>query len=94
MQFNNDKKFKINSNIISSSISNEIILLNIESGKYIEISGSGKDIWHLLAESESIEYDQIITNIISNHNGAEKALVKDIDDFLIHAVKLGLIYEK
>lgn len=94
MQFINETRFKINESIISSSIGDKLILLNINTGKYIEISDSGEYIWHLLENSETSQYNKILSNISSNYNGDIKDIVKDVDNFLIQAMQLGLIDEK
>ena len=94
MQFINETRFKINESIISSSIGDKLILLNINTGKYIEISDSGEYIWHLLENSETSQYNKILSKISSNYNGDIKDIVKDVDNFLIQAMQLGLIDEK
>ena len=43
-----DKELRLADHAVSSEINEEIIVLNIDSGRYIEIKGSGVFIWRII----------------------------------------------
>ena len=46
---------KKNKNTISAQLEKSIVLLNLESGEYIQLNESGKEIWDLLDDLTSIQ---------------------------------------
>ncbi len=84
--------FDISSNLASSKIENELIVLNIDSGKYLQIKGSGVFIWELLEEGKKSEKD-ILETLIDVFDDDEVVLKNDLNIFLKDATEKGLLNE-
>ena len=84
-------KYKQNNNTISANLDNEIILLNLLTGKYILLNNSGMEIWKLLKKPLTIKniHEELSKKFSFKDNDVEK----DIQKFLENAKKESLIDE-
>jgi hypothetical protein len=70
-----------NSEIISSKIDDEVIMMSIEEGKYFGLDSIGSIIWELLEESNSLK--EILPQLISEFEVSEEQCQKDCMTFIL-----------
>lgn len=73
-------RFEINDCVSYTELHGEIVLANIETGKYFSIGGSGKHIWELLLKSEEVE--NIIDTLAQQLQADKQVLSEDVHEFL------------
>lgn len=79
-------KIKINKSVISKSIDDVEMLLNVETGLYHELNESGSLIWSIIKNNNASK-DELIEKLNSLYPNE----VIDIDDFLDELQKSNLI---
>lgn len=85
-------KVKINELVSYTEVHGELILANIETGKYFSIGGIGKQIWELLVKSEDVE--NIIDTLVQKLDAEKHAVSKDVHEFLKNLETLKFINTK
>lgn len=80
---------KKNKNTISAQLEKSIVLLNLESGEYIQLNESGKEIWDLLDDLTSIQ--DLIKKLEQVYPVDKKHIEKDVMTFLKNAEKNNLL---
>ena len=88
-----DIKFFPSENIVTSELDDEIIALNINTGKYFEIRGTAKIIWNYVSSGKD-NYQDIFDEINSKFDEDENILSTDLEDFLQKALEFGFLDEK
>lgn len=84
-----DQIIKKHSELLSSEIDNEIVMMNVENGKYYGLNTIGSEIWKLLSSPKKV--DEIYSYLLSIYN-VEKSICKnEVTQFLNHLVKENLI---
>ena len=73
-------RFEINDHVTYTEVHGEIVLANIETGKYFSIGGSGRHIWDLLLKGEEVE--NIIDTLIERFQSEKTVVSKDVYEFL------------
>lgn len=73
-------RFEINDSVSHTEVHGEIVLANIETGKYFSIGGSGKHIWELLLKGEKVEI--IIDTLVERFQSEKSDVSKDVYEFL------------
>ncbi len=60
--------YKINTEVVSSKLGDQIIVLNIETGKYYQLDGTSAYIWNLLEDPKTKEQlkEEIEKRFMSN----------------------------
>ncbi len=82
-------KYVRNKEIISSYLNDEIVMLNIESGKYNSLNSVASSIWRLLEKKLSV--DDICKKLIDEYEVDYAQCRKETDECLSNLLKLGLI---
>ncbi|MFM7022559.1 MAG: PqqD family protein [Flavobacteriales bacterium] len=69
-------KIKVSSSVLFQEISNEFVLLNMETEKYFGLDEVGARFWELLKEEEDV--DKVIAALLNEYNVDEPTLRSDI----------------
>ena len=85
-----DKELRLADHAVSSEINGEIIVLNIDSGRYIEIKGSGVFIWKII-EKGKISYTELSIHINEEFGEINSDIKNDLDLFLGEMYDAGLL---
>ena len=85
-----DKELRLADHAVSSEINEEIIVLNIDSGRYIEIKGSGVFIWRII-EKGKISYTELSIYINEEFGEINSDIKNDLDLFLGQMYDAGLL---
>lgn len=85
-------RFEINDFVSHTEVHGEIVLANIETGKYFSIGGSGKHIWDLLLKGEEVEF--IIDTLVARFQLEKSAVSKDVYEFLNNLEDLKFIQRR
>ena len=86
------KNYAINeSDVVSEEISNEIVVINLETGFYYSLNQAASVIWNLILKR--MAYKQILDYIIKNSAVKEEVAQKDLDELLSELIKERLIVQ-
>ena len=85
-----DKELRLADHAVSSEINEEIIVLNIDSGRYIEIKGSGVFIWRIIQKAK-ISYTELSIYINEEFGEINSDIKNDLDLFLGQMYDAGLL---
>ena len=85
-------KFKLNESCILSEFEDGLLVLNVETGKYLELNFIAAEIIHYLKENLAI--DEIIQKLHENYEQSEKEISKQVNSFLDSAQKQKIISPK
>jgi hypothetical protein len=86
------QRFRVNvPDVVFEAFDEEIVLVNLESGNYYSVRGSGPEIWMALAQGENL--DQIGRNLQARYSGEPSAIQAAVVEFVdrLIAEKLLLI---
>ena len=75
-----DTYIKRNNEVFASEIDEEIVMMNIQSGKYYGMDAIGSRIWELI--DEKIRVKDIISTLLEEYDVTEEQCRKDVLDFL------------
>ena len=84
------KKYSINSEILSTNTDDELIVLNIDTEKYMSLNKTAYYIYNLIVEGVSDE-KSILNAIKKSYKNFDTDKAKEVKDFLELAEKKGLI---
>lgn len=76
-------------NNLETSFENELVILNMDSGKYIQLNSSATSIWKLLEKFEDV--DNIKAELKDLYLVTDRDLARDIDSFIASAKEAELI---
>jgi len=72
--------YQLKEDILSSQIGNEIVLLDVASGKYFKIDEVGSSIWEHLKEPKSL--DNLVEILIMEYDVEKEQCKKDVTKFI------------
>ncbi|HLH76076.1 MAG TPA: PqqD family protein [Candidatus Binataceae bacterium] len=75
--------------IVWRDLDGEVVILNLESGIYFGLEGSGNDIWRLLAQGCS--RTQIVEQLSADYEVSPEQARTDLDRFLAELSAKGLV---
>lgn len=79
----------VSNNTLTQQIGEELVLLEIESGGYFGLKGTGLRVWELLTEFRSLEP---IIEVLSMEYAVDKTTLReDIEGLLVKLEQAGLI---
>lgn len=84
-------KYIRNEKIVTANISNELGMLNIESGKYYVADSIAVDIWKMLFEAKNI--NQLVDELINEYDVTFDKCKNDVEKFIQHLVDKKLVLE-
>lgn len=81
-----------NGDITFGELEGEIVMINIEIGKYFNLGNTGSVIWHRLDRPMSVE--ALVQNLMDEYQVDEEQCERDVIGFLNELNKEGLIIVK
>ena len=85
-------KFKLNESCILSNFEDSLLILNIETGKYLELNTIAAEIIQYLKENLAI--DEIVHKLHANYEQSESEISKQVHLFIDSAQKQKIISPK
>ena len=82
-------KIEMNEFVFYTEVHGEMVLANIETGKYASIGGSGQQIWESLVKGQEVE--DIIDALVERFQVEKHATSKDVHEFLNHLEAMKFI---
>lgn len=88
-KLNLQSKLKQNTSIFANQIDNEMVMLNVDLGKYFGMNEVASDIWKILEQKTSVEmlYQQLATE----YDISVQKCQEDVEPFLHQLISNGLI---
>lgn len=74
-------KWQLSSEIISSKISDEMILMSIEAGSYFTLDTVASRIWELLSEN-SLSLEELTEKLMEEYEVDRETCMKDVQEFI------------
>ena len=71
---------KRNNEVFASQIDDEVVMMNIQSGKYYGIDTIGSRIWELI--NEKIQVQKVIDHLLEEYDVSEEQCKNDVLEFL------------
>ena len=71
---------KRNNEVFASEIDNEVVMMNVESGKYYGMDAIGSRIWELI--KEKVQVTEVIETLLEEYDVSWEQCRKDVLDFL------------
>ena len=71
---------KRNKEIFASEIDDEVVMMNVDTGKYYGMDTVGSRIWELIAEE--IQVKEVINKLMEEYDVGEEQCEKDVLEFL------------
>ena len=81
--------YKIRDICFTTEIENNLIILNSETGKYLELNSSAKFIWKLIEDGKN--YLEILTSLLDEFEVSREEAQLALDDLLLSIKKQDLI---
>ena len=81
--------YKIRDVCFATEIEDNLIILNSETGKYLELNSSAKFIWKLIENGKN--YSEILTFLLDEFEVSREEAQLALDDLLLNIKKQGLI---
>ena len=75
-----DTYIKRNNEVFASQIDDEVVMMNIQSGKYYGMDTIGSRIWELI--NEKIQVQQVIDQLIEEYDVSAEQCQNDVLEFL------------
>jgi hypothetical protein len=77
------------SDLITSVIDDEVVILNIEKGEYYSFNKVGSEIWQFLETTSTFE--QIIDYLISNYDIDKETCITETSEYLMKMINCEII---
>ena len=71
---------KRNKEVFASEIDDEVVMMNVDTGKYYGMDTVGSRIWELIAEE--IQVREVINKLMEEYDVGEEQCEKDVLEFL------------
>ena len=81
--------FKIRDICFATEIEDDLIILNSDTGKYLELNSSAKFIWKLIENGKN--YSEILTSLLDEFEVSREEAQLALDDLLSNIRKQDLI---
>lgn len=81
--------FKIRDICFATEIEDDLIILNSDTGKYLELNSSAKFIWKLIENGKN--YSEILTSLLDEFEVSREEAQLALDDLLSNIKKQDLI---
>ena len=83
------KEININENLFSTEINDTLIILNTETGSYLELNSSAKFIWEKIEQEKN--YQNVLKAITEEYELSETEAKNSLDKFLLKASEKNLL---
>ena len=84
-------KFVRKKDVVSGRLADELVMLDIDQGKYFSLNPVSTRIWDLLEEPKTLE--DIVAILMEEFEVTESECHSDVEEFLKELVKLKLVDE-
>ena len=84
-----DMHFKLSENYLSAESGDTVIILELESGNYLEANGTGKRILNLIHLKKNKQ--EIISLLATEYDAPTDIIENDIDLFLNELIEAGIL---
>ena len=85
-------RFKVNApQVIHESIDGEVIIINLTSGTYYSLKGSGAELWELISSSPGIDSAELVDGLASRYDAPRSEIELAVVPFVEHLDSEGLI---
>ena len=74
------ERFTVNPKIVSETIDGEVIILNLDRGRYYSLTLAGADAWEAIGRSASA--DEIVGALLARYDGTRNAVEQAVDQLL------------
>ena len=82
-----------NSSLVETRKNDELVILNMDNGKYYGLQDTSLEIWELL--EVCTDEDELINQALNIYNENKDTIKKEVKEFIFNLTKEGLIiYEK
>jgi hypothetical protein len=85
-------KYNRNNKSISGRLHDELVMMNIEQGKYFSLNPVATRIWDLLENPLSLE--ELVQPLLDEYDVDESQCREDVQNYLEEMKKLGLIFSE
>lgn len=82
-------KIQISEQILTQTIDDELVVLNLETGRYFGLQAIGHHVWRLLEELRDSE--QAIDALLRAYDADEVTLRRDVDELLANLIAAHLV---
>ncbi len=82
-------KIRINEKCVYSDIEGKTIILNVETGKYLELNSTATKIWELMEKYQ--DFMSILNGLVEEFDASEQQLKEDLKEFVTESEEKGLI---
>ncbi|MHA7101649.1 PqqD family protein [Roseivirga pacifica] len=90
--FSKENLVSRNPQILFSVIDNEVVLMDIESDRYVQLDSIASDIWITL--SEEMTFGDLCTELLSKYDVNEETCHQNLSEFLKELSAAGYITQK
>jgi hypothetical protein len=89
-----DVCFRVNApHVIHESIDGEVIIINLETGNYYSVKGSGAHVWDVIQAGPAISTSTVVDAVAPAYDAPHEELVPAIDGFVGQLLEEGLVAE-
>lgn len=81
---------QLRSDLTWREIEDKVIVLDLRSGKYLEINPTGAALWKLLAEG-AVTRDELTQRLVSEFQVDDETATRDVEAFLSGLERIGLL---
>lgn len=85
-------KYQRNSKTISGRLSDELVMMDMDKGKYFSLNPVATRIWDLLADPMSVE--ELCSLLMEEYEVEANQCQKDVEDVIEKMKKLNIVLEK
>lgn len=82
-------EININKNLFSTEINDTLIILNTDTGSYLELNSSAKFIWEKIEQEKN--YQNVLKAITEEYELSETEAKNSLDKFLLKASEKNLL---
>ena len=75
-----DSEVKRNNEVFTSEIDEEVVMMNVDTGRYFGMDDVGSRIWKLL--KERIRVKEIVNTLLKEYDVSEEECTNDVIEFL------------
>ena len=83
--------YKRNAKTISGSLLDEIVMMDLEHGKYFSLNPVATRIWQLLETPADVE--TLCSRLIEEYDVEKGRCLTEVNEYLLDMLRLGLVYE-
>jgi len=89
---NSNNKLKFSNECLKTEVDNNLIILNTNSGKFIEVNATGKAIIKII-ETNNYSVNMVVERLKLDFEEENNLIEKDTLQFIKKAIEIGIIIE-